>query len=200
MAQLIVGLDLDDVLMDFNSALCLFHNARYGTSLKRADIASYHLEEIWGCSREEAIRRIKEFYYSSEHNEALPVSGAVEVVQALQTEVTFFVVTSRPNSVSIQTLQWVERHLAGLVREVYFTSHFMHEEGRTTKGEVCRKLEVSAFVDDAPFHVDEIASEVDKALLFDTPWNQNHKPKSGNIKRVHSWSEIHSILKGDPVI
>ncbi len=77
---IVIGLDFDDVLMEFNGALCLFHNAQYGTSLTRADITSHHLKETWGCTQEEVIRRVNEFYRSLEHDLASPVVGAVEVL------------------------------------------------------------------------------------------------------------------------
>jgi len=195
MKKLDVGVDFDDVLMDFNGALCLFHNSRYGTTLSRSDIKSYFLEKTWGCSREEAVKRVSDFYWSVEHDTALPVTRAVEVLQSLQESVSFTIVTSRPESVSTQTLNWLNKYFSGLFEEVRFTSHFFHEEGLMTKGEVCREIGIKFFIDDAPFHIDDVASEVETALLFDTPWNQEHNSTFPNVSRVQSWSEILTVLK-----
>ncbi len=193
----VVGLDLDDVLMDFNTGLCVFHNARYGTSFTREDIISYHLEEIWGCEQEEAIRRVSEFYCSSEHDATQPVPGAVEIVQELLDDRSVFIITSRPESVSEQTYAWIKKHFPSLAESVYFTSHFFHKESRVTKGEVCRKLGVEVFVDDAPFHAEDVALVVSQVFLFDTPWNRNHELFLPNIQRVHSWNEIYALLTGE---
>jgi uncharacterized HAD superfamily protein len=49
----VIGIDLDDVLLNFNDAFLDFHNSTYSTSNKREDITSFYLEEIWGISKEE---------------------------------------------------------------------------------------------------------------------------------------------------
>ena len=190
----VIGLDLDDVLMDFNAGLCVFHNARYGTSLVREDITSYHLEKIWGCSQEEAIRRVSEFYCSFEHYATQPVPGAVEIVKELQDKEKVVIITSRPESVSAQTYTWLKKHFPFLTGNVHFTAHFFHKETIVTKREVCQKLGVGVFVDDAHFHAEDVATIVEQVLLFDTPWNRSQKLVLPNIRRVHSWNEIHALL------
>ena len=195
MARLI-GVDLDDVLMDFNAGLCAFHNAYYGTSLVKDDITSYHLEETWGCSRKEAISRVVQFYHSSEHEATPSVDGAIEVVRELQDNlVDFVIITSRPESVREQTHLWLAGHFPTLVKKIYFTSHFYHQETMVTKADVCRDLGVEVFIDDAPFHIEDVAVVVKRAILFDAPWNQNHCLTLPNMYRVHSWSEIQRLLK-----
>jgi len=192
-----IGFDLDDVLMDFNTGLCVFHNAHYGTSLVREDITSYHLEETWGCDREECIRRVGEFYNSPEHDATQPILGAVKVVHELQKDgASVVVITSRPESMSDQTFSWLKKHFPSLAKanSVHFTSHFFHKETGVTKSDICRNLGVKVFVDDAPFHVQDVAPVVEEVLLFDAPWNRGYVLTLQNIRRVHSWSEIHKIL------
>ena len=194
---MIIGVDLDDVLMDFNTGLCTFHNARYGTSLVRENLISYALEETWGCDREEAVRRVREFYHSSEHFTTQPILGAVEVIRELQDAGrTIAVITSRPESISIQTYSWLERHFPSLVGNVHFASHFFHQETKITKVEICQKLGIEIFIDDAPFHVESVATVVGQVLLFDAPWNRGCDFTLPNIQRVDSWDEIRILLRG----
>ncbi|OGZ15281.1 MAG: hypothetical protein A3J08_00665 [Candidatus Lloydbacteria bacterium RIFCSPLOWO2_02_FULL_51_11] len=190
----VIGLDFDDVLFDFNAGLCGFHNKRYGTSLVKEKITSYLLGDIWGCDLEESVRRINEFYRAPEHAATQPVAGAVEVVGELWRDNRLVVITSRPESVRRETLAWLERWFPFLVGNVHFATHFFHKEGSETKGEICRTLGVDIFVDDAPFHMEDISSVVSQVFLFDAPWNQGYTPTSPTIRRVRSWSEIRAFF------
>jgi len=84
MPRKLIGIDLDDVLLDFNTALCEWHNLKYGTSYTRADIFSFDLKDVWKCPQEETNKRIVEFYNSEFHPKALPVPGTVEAIKKLK--------------------------------------------------------------------------------------------------------------------
>ena len=192
----VIGFDLDDVLMDFNEWLCFFHNTRYDSRLKKEDITSYFLEEIWQVSRDETIRRVHEFYHSIHHRMAQPVPGAVQAIQQLQIDYKVVVITSRAENVSAQTHAWIENHFPSLAGSVHHATHsFFHAEGSGTKGELCKKLGVEVFVDDAFHHIEEIAPKVKHVLLFDAPWNRACTSIPQNARRVYSWDEICSFLK-----
>ena len=53
-----IGVDLDDVLIDLNRSLSLFHNAKFGTTYDIEDVRSFELEKVWNCTTEEMIRRV----------------------------------------------------------------------------------------------------------------------------------------------
>ena len=190
MKKKVIGLDLDDVLVDCNSALQSFHNARYGTRLTREDITTYSLGEMWGCSREEAGRRIDEFFDSPEHDTISPVPGAVDAVRELQQKCTVIVVTGRPKSASRQTRALLAKNYPTLVDSIHFAGSHFGREGEMTKGDLCRTFGVEMFVDDAAHFAEDVASVVERVLLFDTPWNRDHALSLPNMQRVHSWSEI----------
>lgn len=194
MERRLIGLDLDDVLMDFNAGLCDFHNTRYGTSLTKKDIISYNLEKTWNCEKEEAIRRVKEFYLSPEHDATQPVEGAIGVVKELRGNWDIAIITSRPKSVSRQTYTWLEKNFPFLSESVHFALHPFHNETTVTKRDICQRLGVEVFVDDALFHIEDVASVVGQAFLFDAPWNQNSELILPNIRRINSWNEIRSLL------
>src|SRR3989344_2457939 len=78
-----IGFDLDDVLLNFNHAPSLYHNTTYGTKYERKHVTSIELSKIWNCTIEEALRRISDFYLSSEHWNATPVDGAVDNIKKL---------------------------------------------------------------------------------------------------------------------
>jgi len=195
MRKKIIGLDLDDVLMDFNTGLCVFHNAYYGTKLTREHITSYLLEEIWRVPQSEVIRRVNEFYFSIHHKATPPTAGAVRAVKQLQARHEVVVITSRPESVSAQTYAWLKKHFPSLVVSVHHAGHFFHKEGAGTKGELCQRLGVEVFVDDAFHHVEDVAPVVAQALLFDAPWNRSYTLSRPNMQRIHSWDAICRVIE-----
>jgi uncharacterized HAD superfamily protein len=95
----VFGLDFDDVLMDFYPSLCLFHNENYGTSLSKEDVHSYYIQDIFGCTTEEAMERVWNFYHSTKHHDAKPVSGAMEALQVLEEEYDLHIITARPERI-----------------------------------------------------------------------------------------------------
>jgi 5'(3')-deoxyribonucleotidase len=119
---MIIGLDLDDVLFQANESLARFHNGRYGTSYDRHMVRSWDFEELWGCTTEEVIRRIGEWYDTHEHHTSNPVTGAVDALSQLAEQHTLFIVTARSPNVQ-QTMAWVKRHLPQVFNGIHFTNH-----------------------------------------------------------------------------
>lgn len=183
-----VGVDLDDVLLDLNTALAAFTNRAYGTSLRREDIHTFNLHEVWGCTRQEARRRIAEFYDSPEHALMIPIDGAQEALEMIASFADTFIITARPEWTRGGTEELLTRHYPSLVSAVTYTNH-------GTKAEVCRTLGVHVFVDDAPHNVDEVAPVVETALLFDAPWNRGYTPAHANLRRVHSWIQALELIE-----
>src|SRR3989344_1731882 len=180
-----VGVDFDDVLLDCNTSLALFHNSRYGTSYERKDIRSWHLEHTWGCTRQEAIARVKEWYHSPEHLQSTLIPGALEAVTELAQSHELHLITSRPAQVKDLTQILLERHFAGRFAGHHFTSHF--EPGAGSKADVCRNLGISLLIEDSLMHANDVAANGVTVLLLDSPWNQ--EVVSGNIIRIFSWRD-----------
>lgn len=68
---------------------------------------------------------VHEFFKSSHFNDGIPVvPGALEALQRLSEHCDLVVVTSRQHVIQDVTLSWIDRHYAGLFREVYFGNHF----------------------------------------------------------------------------
>ena len=53
-----IGIDLDQVLADLLPALIEFHNFTYGTVLTEKQFNSDKFWEVWGGTREEAIKKV----------------------------------------------------------------------------------------------------------------------------------------------
>ena len=183
-----VGLDFDDVLIDFIGGVTVFHNENYATSYSKDDVTGWELSKLWECSPEEAHRRMEEYVHSSHHSHISPIIGAVDAVKRLKEKCDLFIITARDESINEQTFALIDEHFPKSFESV----HFLHKDGknfRGTKGEVCTELDIDIFVEDSLTNAQHTSDAGIKTLLFDAPWNQIDKlPK--NVTRVFSWDEI----------
>ncbi|MHB8652220.1 MAG: 5' nucleotidase, NT5C type [Minisyncoccota bacterium] len=185
----IIGVDFDDVVVDFNAGLALYHKALYGTSYEKKDILQFDLEQLWGCTRAEAVRRVYEFYHSEHHANLLPVEGAVEALKQLREENTLVMITSRPESVRGLTLDLLGKHIDEVFESTHFLGHYHDAKGsQKTKGEVCKEILIDIFIEDSIGNAVTVSEKGIPVLLLDAPWNQGGIPK--HITRVFGWSNV----------
>lgn len=195
MKKKVLGVDFDDVLFKCNEALADFHNATYGTSYSRSDVRTFNLADVWDCTPEEAQARVAEFVSTDFHRNAEAVFGAYDALKALGEGYEIVIVTARDAAWRNTTLEWLEKNLIGLYREVHFTGQLPGKtSSKIMKSHIAQEIGASVFIDDALHHADDVATLGIPVLLFDTPWNQGET--APGITRVHSWSEILGILKG----
>lgn len=190
-----VAIDNDDVLANFNTQLCRFHNQNYGTTLKLKDIKTYNLWEVWKCGRQEAIRRVDEFYHSEYFHKIEPMKGSTESIGLLYQKSDLVVVTSRPFVYQQLTYEWLDRHFPNKFVRVYHTNHFSPDESKSkNKSDVCIELGIDLIIEDGPFHTIDCAAKGVNVLLFNRPWNPRFQFPEGKlpigIKRVYSWGQI----------
>lgn len=187
-----IGFDLDNVLLNLNDALCLYHNTTYGTKYEKEHMTSFELNEVWNCTKEEAIKRVFDFYQSPEHWNALPVNGAIEGIKNLKQYHNLHVITAKPEELKDKTSKWLNKHFPQMFDGIHFTNYYNGNGPKRTKGEVCRELNIEFFVDDFLENVNDVSSLGIPTLLFDAPWN--HGEINPPIRRVYSWDEIVEIL------
>jgi uncharacterized HAD superfamily protein len=186
--QKIVGFDLDDVLLDFNGTLLEWHNKKYGTKTLLKDLTVYGYEEIWQSPTEEVVRKVFEFYNSQEHAAARPMDGAIEGIQKIKKDNRLFIITSKPDTFREIMNAWIQKNFPNTFEEIYFTNQFHGIGIQTTKIDLCKKLGIEIFIDDALHNAKNIAENGIPVLLLDSPWNQ--ATTETPITRVHSWNEI----------
>ncbi|MFH1473227.1 MAG: hypothetical protein ABIF06_02345 [bacterium] len=184
----IIGLDLDDVLLNFNDAFLEFHNHNYNTNHRRKDIKSYYQEDFWEIKKQEIQKRLNEFYYSLFHKNASPVEGAVEAIAELSKNNTLHIITASPQEIEKEIKHWLKQHFKNNFDSVHFARKSIFDKDVKSKKDFCKNLKIEVFVDDALHNAEDVASIGIPVFLFDTPWNQGElKPL---ITRVYSWGEI----------
>jgi uncharacterized HAD superfamily protein len=183
----VVAVDFDDVVFDCNTTLTQFHNARYGTQLTLDDITTWHLEEVWGTTVQEADRRIREYLETDFHHEAPLIAGAHDGLSELKNSgFKIMFVTSRSDRFLPQTKAWMDKNITGLYDELIFTNHF--EAHARTKAEVCTEIGALCLIEDSIYHTENVAAAGIPVLLFHKLWNKSLHEDT-NITRIHSWAE-----------
>lgn len=185
-----VGIDVDDVLADFTKTLIRYYNNMYGTSLKINQFFSYRFWDIWGGTREEAIRIVQDFNNSLYFSQMQPISGAIKSVKSLVINNELIVITSREPKVVKETEEWIQRFFPNMFKGVYFTNNQYTGWGQIKKkSDVCLELSIDLIIEDSLEYSMECAENGIRALLFDRPWNKTENLPE-NVTRVYSWQEI----------
>lgn len=70
--------------------------------------------------------------------DAAVAAGAFETLCSLSQSCDLVVVTSRQHVIQDLTLEWLDRHYAGLFEEVYFGNHFALQGASRKKSDICK--------------------------------------------------------------
>src|SRR5258708_3840928 len=109
----IIGIDLDDVLLNFNDGLYEYRNSIHGSSYTRKDATSFALEDVWGCTRDEAVKTVLDYYLTEKHINSLPIAGAPEAVKELAKNNSLVLITAKPEHLREITTRWLDKHYQG---------------------------------------------------------------------------------------
>jgi uncharacterized HAD superfamily protein len=190
----IIGVDIDDALLDFVGAYILFHNETYKTNLKKDDFKTYAFNFARGGTMKQAVNSVNQFYKTPFFKEMEPFPGAVEVIQKLKEKNELFIVTSRPLNMQKSTLEWISKYFTNIFSEIIFSSNHYTKAKNSgkTKAEICSDLEAYLLIDDSLEYALQCADKGVEVILLDSPWNQNGKHE--RITRVKNWKEIGELL------
>jgi len=184
-----IGIDLDEVLADFTSAIIKFHNKTFNTSFQKDHLCIYEFWKIWGGTEKGMAREIDEFYKSHYFENIKPIPGSKIGVNVLSKKHDLKIITARQNYIADKTKKWLNNHFANKFSEIHFANHYSPIGKSIKKSEICLKLDIDLVIEDSLEYAKDCISVGKNVLLFDCPWNQSEKlPK--NIKRVYSWKEI----------
>lgn len=184
-----IGIDLDEVVGDTMNAIVAFHNEKYGTTLRKREFSSYRFWEIWGGTRDEAIRKMYDFFETDHFKNINPVFGSLHALEWLKKDGhKIFLITGRQNHIIKKTEEWIERNFPGVFDGLYFANSYNLTVAPRKKSDLCKELGITLLVEGDMDYVKECSEAGLATLLFDQPWNQGDLPP--NTKRVFSWDEI----------
>lgn len=191
MSEIRVGFDVDDVLYETARQSVGYFNEVFGLNLTLEDMYRRPTVESNGSDDLNVLlQRVNRFII--ERGLELPVmEDAVKITQALADKgMQLYAITGRSPETEDVTRQALTRDFGDIFKNVMFTSH-LDEERRTSKGDICRELDLTAFIEDLPAHVRDILgkSGTTTALLFgDYPWNS--LTEDSDIIRCPTWADV----------
>ncbi len=193
-----IGIDLDDVVLDFFPSFLDFYNKRYGVSFEMSDMTSYDIWEVGiGRTREESVGFIDEFYDSDDYDKIPFVEGAREGLEELGRDNELLIITSRLTRYKPKTKKVVRDNFGGRVG-LFFTEDFYRRSGNS-KADVCGEFGVCCHVEDCYRYALSCADRGIRTLLLKKPWNERYwkslKHQGGLLVPVKNWKDIMDRLK-----
>ena len=184
-----IGIDLDNVLVDYMGGFCRFYNNKEGTNFSINDFESYNIWKTIGGGMWRTIRLVKEFYHSDFFDEIELIDGAEEGLRELSREHSPSVITARFKYYKEKTERFFDERLADIDLRCFFTG-FINPKRRKLK--VCKREGIDLMVEDNVGCALAIAKKGIPVLLFERPWNKNGKSEGlhENITPVKNWDKI----------
>lgn len=182
-----IGVDLDDVLIDYMGGFCNFYNRKYGTNFSIEDFKSHNIWETIGGSKLRAVLLVNFFYYSKLFDEIKLMDGAREAIKKLSEDNDLPIVTARFKHFRKKTKRFIKKIFDGGIEKVFYTGFY----NPTGKLDLCKKEGIDLLIEDNPHYAMSCADEGINVFLFDRPWNRDfNEQEYENITRVKTWNEI----------
>ncbi|MBL7051825.1 MAG: hypothetical protein ISS01_01925 [Nanoarchaeota archaeon] len=200
---------MDDVIFPYNRGFLLFHNANFGTNLRREHFRHFSyktvLENIGiNVTHEEVSRRIVAYESSVFFRDRDVIPGSKKGLRELKNKKhELVIITSRREELESLSREWVEKHFEAIFDEIYFASRDPRIGGKS-KFQHCIELNVDVLLEDQFENSLLCEYAVQKCVyLFDAPWNrpwqrigrsnQSSKLPPG-VTRVKGWNDIGMYL------
>lgn len=177
---MLIGVDIDNVVAEFEAAFRAWINRHAGLSLRRRDITRYRFAECCSLSHEEVAALFRGFVEAGHLRRLSLIPHARAALGELSQEAEVCLVTSRPSEAGIvaDTRHWLSRKGLSQARLIFAE----------------RKWEVAGgfglFIEDSPEQARGLAERGVRVLLLDYPWNRT--VAHPNIRRIGSWREVGS--------
>jgi hypothetical protein len=185
-----IGIDFDEVVADSAAAIIALHNKQYATNYKKEDITSYHVEDVWGGTKEEWEAKLDEFFSAKNVQYLDPIAGSIPAMDSLKKAGhELYIITARGDSDIEATELWLKLHFPDTFNGVHYGHARLNDPEKTrSKPQMCKELGIKLMIDDHLSNAKQCADEGIKVFLFDQPWNQRELPEG--VERVRTWEEI----------
>ena len=182
MKRLVIGLDIDGVIVDLGTAMLPLLSEVCARPVAYQDLCSWDLGEALSIGQETMNRTWKRLFDSDALRYAPPIDGAINGLSALS-EHEIWLVTSRPISIQDLTLTWLHDN------KVHYDQLVFNRRGdKLSVGPI-----FSVFVEDFLDETIIIAEAGIFTILFDQPWNQASKLPA-NCKRAYNWDGVLQLI------
>jgi uncharacterized HAD superfamily protein len=181
---MLIGVDVDDILVEYVHAFLEFYNERNKTHLSYEEFNNINL----------SVDKDNSFFRSSYFKEMEICKGAKEAIKKIAEKHNLFIVTSRQIEWRDATDKMIQENFPGCFKGIFYAGDIHKGEGKK-KADIYEGMEV--VIEDNKGHALECAKNGIKVFLIDKPWNKDMEHK--NITRVWNWKEIINIMneRGD---
>ncbi len=194
-----IAVDIDGVLADLMPFLNDFYNQKYGTNFKIEDYKHHDLDKTWGCSKDEVVKIIEEFYHSPNFLKIVPIEYSQEGILDLSKKHSLFLITSRPQYLSVQTERFIQDFFEGQIKKIIYTGQYRLSAKDIDKTGICILEKADVLVEDCFEVAMRCANQGILVFFLDSFWNQVNGQENPvlpeNLLRVKTWREIVEKLK-----
>ncbi|MCJ7646047.1 hypothetical protein MUO65_03970 [bacterium] len=178
--KLVIGVDLDNVLSLTDPLIRKLIKMMCGVRLEQSDIVEF---DYWRCGiSKEQNSEVFYRFHRTECCRVKPIKQAVETLQSIKGNYYVYIVTSRPQTIKEQTVQWLKAKEIPYYKLIY------------CKTKDKSMIDFDIFVEDHRETAYSLAHNGVKSFLIDYPWNQPNPFDPPNLNRVKSWREIRKYL------
>lgn len=167
---MIIAVDMDGVLVDFNRKLVEYMNERGYPDLTYQGITTFYYEELLGP---EGGKLAHDWIDRDEVYDGLePEDGALEGIERLHEFARVVIVTSALPSMANAKQRWLREH------------GFQHKDWVLARDK--NLVEADLLIDDAVHNVEAWIKTGRPAILYDRPWNRSWE-REDLVPRARAW-------------
>jgi len=180
MKRLLIGLDIDGVIVDSISSVLPMLSEICNRTVAYEDVTHPALTKFLNISEAEAEYIWEQILETDLLQSSPEIDGAVESISALSRH-EIWLITGRPSFLRGLTLSWLDKHRVKYDRIIF-------DSGKT-EGNLSLERHCNVFVEDQLEVAKTLADSGVFTLLFNQPWNQAPSLPD-NCRRVHTWDDI----------
>ena len=187
-----IGIDIDDVLVNFMENFLKHSNLKNKTFFNVSDVKNYHLWETGiHDSKEESVKAVAEFLNSKSFDELNLIEGVKEILEKISEIYDIYFITSRPEDIKDKTENFLRKNFPKNNFKVIYSGEI---HGGKSKAEICSDFGIPFMVEDNAVYALDCARKGVKVFLLEKPWNKNHE-EHPNIIKINHLKEVLREIK-----
>ncbi len=184
-----IGIDLDDVVVNFSKSFLNFYNKEYKTNFKIENWNSYWFGDAFGINNQ-VVKNVTNDFYNSNYFDEMPlIENARKSIDILAKKYDVNVITARPRRWGMKTNDFFKKHFKFIDLDLYHARD--NWDNKLKKSKICRNLNINLMIEDSRENSIQCANpNLDSDVyLLNKPWNQeNSLPE--NIIRFNNWERV----------
>ncbi len=181
-----IGIDLDDVIVEFSRRFLNFYNQRNKTKFRYENWVKYHFSDSFGLERDIVNYFADEFFNSPLLYDLRFVRGSKNSLRDLSKKNELCIVTSRPLRHKERTDDFIRKTLSDIPIKVFYSDDF-HKQHSIGKAGICQKEGIDLIIEDNGDYALYCLDKGINAIILKKKWNLGY---SNGIIRANNWNEI----------